>query len=77
MFSAIRLEVVFHVAEIVTMAPGWAFARTNSAGTCLVHATGAVTVEANQKLFVLHRVGSAWNIARYSFSTTNLPPSAA
>ncbi len=76
-FSAIRLEVAFHIAEIVTMAPDWAFARTNSAGTCLVHATGAVTKEANQELFVLRRIGDAWKIARYSFSTTNPPTSGA
>ena len=72
-FSAIRLEVTFDMAEIVPVAADWAFARTNSAGTCLVHATGAVSAEANQELFVLRRAGDAWKIARYSFSTTKPP----
>ncbi len=75
-FAAIELRVVFHIAEIVPLAPDWAMARTNSTGTCLVHATGARTAEANQELFVLQRVADAWKIARYSFSTTNPPPGA-
>lgn len=73
-FSAIQLLVVFHIAEIVLLAPDWAVARTNSAGTCLVHATGTRTQEANQELFILRKSGATWKIARYSFSTTN-PPS--
>ena len=32
-FQAITLSVRFHIAEVVEMAPGWVFARTNSAGT--------------------------------------------
>ena len=39
-FAAIRLTVKFNTAEIVEMSPEWAFARTNSAGTTLNHATG-------------------------------------
>jgi len=76
-FEAIRLQVVFHIAEIVLLNPDWAFARTNSTGTCLVHATGARTQEANQELFVLNKAGGTWKIARYSFSTTNPPPTGA
>ena len=48
-FSATRLEVLFHIAEIVTIVPESAFARKNSAGTCLAHATGAVTAEQNSR----------------------------
>jgi uncharacterized protein (TIGR02246 family) len=40
-FAAIKLTVKFNVAEVVEMSPGWVFARTNSAGTTLNHATGA------------------------------------
>jgi uncharacterized protein (TIGR02246 family) len=73
-FKAITLNVKFAIAEIVELAPDWAFARTNSAGTTLQHATGTKSAEANQELFLLRkdRDGS-WKIARYSFSPTNPP----
>lgn len=73
-FSAITLNVKFTIAEVVEMAPKWAFARTNSAGTTLDHATGNKSAEANQELFIFSkdRDGS-WKIARYSFSSTNPP----
>jgi hypothetical protein len=57
------------------MSPEWAFARTNSAGTVLNHASGAVSAEANQELFIFRKDrGGKFKIARYGFSTTN-PPS--
>ena len=71
-FKAIKLTVKFNVAEIVEMSPEWVFARTNSAGTTLDHATGATTAEANQELFIFRKdQGGKFKIARYSFSTTN------
>src|ERR1700739_2933834 len=74
-FKAIKLTVKFNVAEIVEMSPEWVFARTNSAGTTLIHATGTTSAEANQELFIFRRdPGGKFKIARYSFSTTN-PPS--
>jgi uncharacterized protein (TIGR02246 family) len=74
-FRAIKLNVKFNVAEVVEIAPNWAFARTNSAGTVRVHATGAKSAEANQELFIFRKVtDGSWKIARYSFSTTNPPP---
>jgi uncharacterized protein (TIGR02246 family) len=76
-FAAITLSVKFRIAELVLMAPDWAFARTNSAGTNTLNATGAKSAEANQELFIFHKDdGGAWKIARYSFSTTNPVPSA-
>jgi uncharacterized protein (TIGR02246 family) len=72
-FHAIKLTVKFQTAEIVEMAPNWAFARTNSGGKVLVHATGESSAEANQELFVFRKVDDAWKIARYCFSTTNPP----
>ncbi len=73
-FKAIRLSVKFDVIEIVPVAPGWAFARTNSAGSVTINATGATNAEGNQELFVFHKVdGRDWKIARYSFSPT-MPP---
>jgi uncharacterized protein (TIGR02246 family) len=73
-FKAITLNVKFTIAEIVEVGPGWAFARTNSAGTTRGHATGRKSAEGNQKLFVFHQDrDGAWKIARYSFSPTNPP----
>jgi len=73
-FKAITLNVKFTIAEIVELGPGWAFARTNSAGTTTDHATGAKSAEGNQELFVLKRdYDGSWKIARYSFSPTNPP----
>jgi uncharacterized protein (TIGR02246 family) len=44
-FQAITLSVKFNVAEVVEMAPGWVFARTDSAGTTTNRATGAKSAE--------------------------------
>src|SRR5271168_506788 len=69
-FKAITLNVKFTIAEIVDLAPEWAFARTNSAGTTLDHATGAGSAEANQELFIFKKDSDgSWKIARYSFSS--------
>ena len=43
------------------VADDWAFARTNSASTTTINATGDQVAEGN------------WKIARYCFSTTNPP----
>lgn len=70
-FRTIKLTVKFAIQEVHQVAPEWAFARTNSAGTVKVNATGATSAEANQELFVFQKIGGTWKIARYCFSTTN------
>jgi uncharacterized protein (TIGR02246 family) len=72
-FEAITLRVEFKVAEVLQIAPDWAIARTNSAGTAKVNATGDGGPEANQELFVFQKINDTWKIARYCFSTTNPP----
>jgi uncharacterized protein (TIGR02246 family) len=72
-FKAIKLTVKFNLAEVVEMAPNWVLARTNSAGTVKVYATGGGGPEANQELFVFQKIDGEWKIARYCFSTTNPP----
>jgi uncharacterized protein (TIGR02246 family) len=72
-FETITLNVKFTIAEIVQVSPTWAFARTNSAGTNTEHATGRVSAEGNQELFVFRNIGGEWRIARYSFSPTGPP----
>jgi uncharacterized protein (TIGR02246 family) len=74
-FAELKFDVKFTIAELVVMAPRWAYARTNSAGTTDHHSTGKTTAEANQELFIFKKgEDGKWRIARYSFSPTN-PPS--
>jgi uncharacterized protein (TIGR02246 family) len=66
-----KLNIKFKIAEILEMAPDWAFARTNSTGIITANATGATSPEANQELFIFRKdADGAWKIARYSFSPT-------
>ena len=73
-FDELKFNVKFNIAELVVMAPTWAYIRTNSAGRTLHHSTGKTLAEANQELFIFKRGDdSKWRIARYSFSPTNPP----
>jgi uncharacterized protein (TIGR02246 family) len=72
-FSTITLTVDFKIAEVVVTGSDWAFARTTSAGTTKDHASGQVSAEGNQELFVFQKVDGTWKIARYCFCTTNPP----
>jgi ketosteroid isomerase-like protein len=73
-FQELKFDVKFTVAELVVVAPDWAFVRTNSAGTTGHASTGKTTTEANQELFIFKKDGDEkWRIARYSFSPTNPP----
>ncbi len=73
-FDELKFRVKFNIAELVVMAPDWAYVRTNSAGTTDHHSTGKTTVEANQELFIFKKSDDGnWRIARYSFSRTNPP----
>jgi uncharacterized protein (TIGR02246 family) len=74
-FAELKFDVKFMIAELVLMAPNWAYVRTNSAGTTGHASTGKTTAEANQELFIFKKSEDGeWRIARYSFSPTN-PPS--
>jgi uncharacterized protein (TIGR02246 family) len=73
-FQELKFDVRFTVAEIVVMAPDWAYVRTNSVGSTGHASTGKTTAEANQELFIFRKDSDVkWRIARYSFSPTNLP----
>jgi uncharacterized protein (TIGR02246 family) len=73
-FDELKFNVKFTIAELVVMAPRWAYVRTNSAGTTGHHSTGRTTEEANQELFIFRKGDDGgWRIARYSFSPTNPP----
>jgi uncharacterized protein (TIGR02246 family) len=73
-FEAITLKVQFTVEEFVQMSAEWSFARTSSAGTQTVTASGKKSAEANQELFIFRKGGAGWKIARYCFSTIKPPP---
>lgn len=70
-FAEITLDAKFTIEEVVIVTPGWAFARTNSAGNTKINATGERVKEANQELFIFEKLPEGWKIARYCFSTTN------
>ena len=73
-FRELKFDVEFSIAELVMMAPNWAYVRTNSAGTTGHASTGKTTAEANPELFIFRKDGDGkWRIARYSFSPTNPP----
>jgi uncharacterized protein (TIGR02246 family) len=70
-FAELTFHVKFTIAELVIMAPTWAYVRTNSAGTTDHRSSGKSTAEANQELFLLARSDDGkWRISRYSFSPT-------
>jgi uncharacterized protein (TIGR02246 family) len=73
-FRELTFHVKFDIAEVVQMAPTWAFVRTNSAGTTDHRSIGRTLAEANQELFVFRKGDDGeWRIARYSFSPINPP----
>ncbi|MBN9298618.1 MAG: SgcJ/EcaC family oxidoreductase [Filimonas sp.] len=66
-FKNIQLKIAFHIDEIVVNGD-YAFARTTSKATTLIHATGQTTPEENRELFVLQKENGSWKIARYMFN---------
>ena len=68
-FKNIQLKIEFYIDEIVVNGD-YAFARTTSKGTTLIHATGQVIPEENRELFVLQKESGSWKIARYMFNKT-------
>jgi ketosteroid isomerase-like protein len=73
-FAELKFDVKFTIAELVLMAPNWAYVRTNSAGVTRHASTGKTAAEANQELFIFSKgEDGEWRIARYSFSPTNPP----
>jgi len=74
-FEELKFDVKFDIAEIIQMAPTYAYVRTNSVGTTAHRPTGRTTAEANQELFIFRKGDDQkWRIARYSFSPIK-PPS--
>ncbi len=66
-FSQIQLKIEFYIDEI-TITGDYAFARTTSKGTTLIHASGQTAEEENRELFILQKANGQWKISRYMFN---------
>ncbi len=66
-FSNIQLSIEFYIDEIIVNGD-YAFARTTSKGSTLIHATGETVPEENRELFVLQKENGSWKIDRYMFN---------
>ena len=66
-FKTIQLHIEFFIDEIVVQG-NYAYARTTSKGTTLIHANGQTVPEENRELFVLQKVDGQWKISRYMFN---------
>ena len=66
-FKTIQLNIEFLIDEIVVNGD-YAFARTTSNGTTLIHANGKTVAEENRELFVLQKTNGQWKISRYMFN---------
>ncbi|MFB3090128.1 MAG: SgcJ/EcaC family oxidoreductase [Gammaproteobacteria bacterium] len=66
-FSNIQLSIEFYIDEIIVNGE-YAFARTTSKGSTLIHATGETVPEENRELFVLQKENGYWKIDRYMFN---------
>jgi len=66
-FKTIQLNIEFFIDEIVVNGD-YAFTRTTSKGTTLIHANGQTVPEENRELFVLQKVNGEWKISRYMFN---------
>jgi len=66
-FSQIQLNIEFYIDEIVVIGD-YAFARTISKGSTLIHANGQTVAEENRELFVLQKTNGQWKISRYMFN---------
>jgi uncharacterized protein (TIGR02246 family) len=73
-FAELQFDVKFTIAELVVMAPNWAYVRTDSTGMTFHRTLGKKLAEANQELFIFKKGDDGkWRIARCSFSPTNPP----
>ncbi len=69
-FKNIRIAIHFTVDELKVKGD-FAYARTHSAGTSTVVATGASGPEENRELFIFARTADGWKIARYAFNKSS------
>ena len=68
-FKMLKFDVKFTIEEVV-VSGDYAFARTHSAGTTVLQATGQSSAEENRELYVLQKSSGEWKILRYMFNKT-------
>lgn len=68
-FSNIQLKVEFYI-DSIEVNGDYAYARTRSKGSTLIHATGDTIPEENRELFVLKKENDEWKIDNYMFNKT-------
>jgi len=73
-FKNLKLNVTFTIHEIVEMGGDLAYVRTTSAGQQETLATGKMSQEANNELFIFRNEDKKWKIHRYLFASSNPPP---
>jgi uncharacterized protein (TIGR02246 family) len=67
LFKAIQLTIKFGIEDIEVRGD-FAFARTHSQGTILVHASGKILPEDNRELFIFRQENGQWKIYKYMFN---------
>lgn len=68
-FKMLKFDVKFTIEEVM-VSGDYAFARTHSAGTTVLQATGQTSAEENRELYVLQKISGEWRILRYMFNKT-------
>lgn len=71
LYNAFQLNVEYVTDEVIVNGD-YAYARTNSRGNTLIHATGETIPVENKELFVLHKDNGQWKISHYMFNNNRM-----
>ena len=71
LFKAFQLKVEYVTDEVIVNGD-YAFAKTHSVGSTLMHANGQTIPVDNKELFVLHKNNGEWKISHYIFNNNKL-----
>jgi uncharacterized protein (TIGR02246 family) len=71
LYKAFRLNVEYVTDEVIVNGE-YAYARTNSRGNTLIHATGETISVENKELFVLRKDNGQWKISHYIFNNNKM-----
>jgi ketosteroid isomerase-like protein len=73
LFSVLKYNLTFEIAETVILSSEWAFVRSITTGTADILGKGLV-LESNKELFVIQKVSGEWLISRYCMNTSQPQP---
>ncbi len=71
LYKAFWLNVTYFPDEVIVNGD-YAYARTNSSGKTLIHASGEIIPVDNKELFVLQKEHGQWKIAQYMFNNNKM-----